>query len=1128
MNRVSRVLPVWIAIWAGMCALPAWAQPNPPSPPPPSAPSRVYVPYDKLKGVMEAEKQGIFLPYSEFERLWKAAQGQPAAVEAAPTPYLISTARFSGQVDGELATIQLELTVDILSDNWVQVPLGLVSSLSDALKKKKAPDDPSGEVAIISAAFTEPADVKLQPLLRVVDGQYLLITRGKGRRVLKIEFVSQLVSRPGLNVLSFRIPSAAISTLDLLIPEENMKVDVTPMLAATTNQLTVADRKATRLQAFLGSADAVQLSWKPKTQAAAELEAVVIAEQLQQIVVSEALISHDVRFTYDIRRRGVESFTLQLPGGFRVTSVDGADISRWDIDSPSEDLNKPQVLTVKLFSPAKDRYELTVKTERFLKEPQVQIPLAPVLTRQVLRRTGLVAISHTSRRSVEVKGVKNLARVDTGRLPEALHDAPGVTAYRFITADYGATLDIGTVLPRVTLDQQWALAVDSDRLDLLGRLHYTIERAGLFELKMRLPEPWQVMSAGPAGVVDDFQVAGTGEERTLTVLLRREVTGPLDLSVALRASRPAADAEVDFVLPLADPANLQLYSGQLVLLLAPRLRAEIASLRQLASLPLGRAQDVGMIPAMAFSFQSIDRAKPAGASFKIALKPAQVSAVVHRMVNIQSGSVDHEAVVQYQVDYAPVDTFYLQVPLALAEAGVEIEGADIKEKPRLDAPPPDAQVAPSTVAPATQPAASAPAGAEDDPSKFAYYKIVLQSPRMGRYDLVVRARLPFQPADVGSKIAIDVPVEPLLACGKLSNQSAYIAVAKADTLVILKPKMQGLEPASPQDLPLAAHRPAASLCFRCSRPPYSLQLPVLAQKEASVFPTIAAAAVVEQVLTRDGTLKTHASYLLRTRRGERLPLQLPEGAQIYSLLLNGTDAPVEPGSEPNLRIVRLPPSAGAVATIVLEVSYEVKKVSPLSLPAPKLLGNVPVQQTLWRVWLSHEAHVLRYDPTFSRLTHGAEDLLARLSKVSQGDSPTPVPQKVVEFKLVPQGDKWDFVRQGSPGELSLWMMGKELFTGLVWLILVAVGAAMTRLRLYHRCLLVLGFILAGGLVSLWMPLLIEQILNVMRLPVLVVVLLWLTHWLFVVFWRRRRSAVAKPAPVPAAPAPPPAPNGKST
>ncbi len=82
------------------------------------------------------------------------------------------------------------------------------------------------------------------------------------------------------------------------------------MLAATTSQVKVDDATATRLQAFLGAAKQVRLSWKPRTEAAAELEPVIICEQFQHINIAEALIGYEVRLNYSIHRGGVVYHTV--------------------------------------------------------------------------------------------------------------------------------------------------------------------------------------------------------------------------------------------------------------------------------------------------------------------------------------------------------------------------------------------------------------------------------------------------------------------------------------------------------------------------------------------------------------------------------------------------------------------------------------------------------------------------------------------------------------------------------------------------------------------------------------------------------------------------------------------------
>lgn len=1036
-------------------------------------PAKVYVPYKELKGVFEKAEQGVFLPYKDFQKLWRAAHGKPADVSEAPFEYLVSTARFHGEVKEEIAAVRLELTIDILGDGWVQVPVGL------------------GEVAVSEATLLETEAAKTVPLLRVVGGQYVFVTKGKGRYVLALDFVRQLETQPGLAVLKYRIPSAAITTLELLIPEENLKVDVQPMLAATTSQVEAEGAKATRLQAFLGSAKEVRLSWKPKTEAAQELEPVVICEQFQHINVAEALISHEVTLNYKIHRGGVDSFTVKLPGEFRLTDVNGANIAKWDVETPAD--KSEQTLKVKLFSAAKDEYRLAVKMERFLQEAQARVGLTPVVTEQVLRRSGLIGITHSPRRSVHIEDVNNLARVDTGQLPKDLQNRPGVTAYRFITSDYSGKIAIETTSPRITVNQQWMLGVDSDRLELRGRIRYKVERAGVFELNMNLPEPWQIESVGPETLVDDYDLKGQGDSRILHILLRSEKTGDFELTMAARSERMQPEGLVDFVLPLADAKDLQLYQGQVILLLADQLQAEVQEVQQLQAIPLKQAEKwttlAGLSPAMAFEFRAVEREKSAGGKFKVALKPVQISATAHRLVNIQVGSVEQEAIIQYRIRYAPVDTLYLKMAAELAETGVQITGANIKEKPRVDELPSDQRTE-----------------ADEESVKWAYYKVVLQSKVSGSYQLKVTTRRPFRAGEIGQ--AGTVEVEPILAAGKLSGQNGHIAIAKAETLAIGEPVMENLTPAdasSAADLPYEPHRKAASLAFKYNSPPFALTLPVVVQKEATVFTTIATGVIVEQVLARDGMLNTHATYVLATSQGDRLPMILPANVQLTAVLLNGTEIPLEMGVSPDERIVRLPHSAGQVSKFVLEISYGLKGASASRLVAPSLPEEIPVQQTLWRLWIPEDDFFLGHNRVFSRLApYQSQDMLNRLKAGQPGQ---------VSFKLSGQGQVLDFVRQGAPGKLSVIAAGQEVFSIVVWALIIVAGVLMLKLSGCRRVMILLAVALIAGIIHLFLPLFVSQILRVGTFAGILVLALWIAQWVFsrLPEWREKVAARRKVA-----------------
>ena len=126
------------------------------------------------------------------------------------------------------------------------------------------------------------------------------------------------------------------------------------------------------------------MSWKPKTQAAEDLESVIICDQYQHIHVDEALINEQIQLNYNIHRGSVDSFAIHMPDKFSITDVNGDNIAKWDID-PNDPTGTGQLLKVDLFSSVKNNYTLNIKMERFLQEAQAQIPLTPILTENAFR-----------------------------------------------------------------------------------------------------------------------------------------------------------------------------------------------------------------------------------------------------------------------------------------------------------------------------------------------------------------------------------------------------------------------------------------------------------------------------------------------------------------------------------------------------------------------------------------------------------------------------------------------------------------------------------------------------------------------------------------------------------------------
>jgi hypothetical protein len=102
----------------------------------------------------------------------------------------------------------------------------------------------------------------------------------------------------------------------------------------------------------------------------------------------------------------------------------------------------------------------------------------------------------------------------------------------------------------------------------------------------------------------------------------------------------------------------------------------------------------------------------------------------------------------------------------------------------------------------------------------------------------------------------------------------------------------------------------------------------------------------------------------------------------------------------------------------------------------------------------------------------------------------------VKFNLSGQGKELNFVRQGAPGRLSVFIAGKGSAGFVIWALIIAGGAFMLRLSWHHRALIVLAVTVFAGFMHLFLPLLVYQVLRIGAFAILLVLLLWLAQWWF--------------------------------
>ena len=108
----------------------------------PAREQTIYIPYAKLRQIFEKEGRGVFVPYDEFQRLWKAAQNAAKKIDdyKPPIAALIAEIESEATVSRDVMTVSAKLQIEVLTEGWHEVPLRLKDA---AIRSAKIGDLPA-------------------------------------------------------------------------------------------------------------------------------------------------------------------------------------------------------------------------------------------------------------------------------------------------------------------------------------------------------------------------------------------------------------------------------------------------------------------------------------------------------------------------------------------------------------------------------------------------------------------------------------------------------------------------------------------------------------------------------------------------------------------------------------------------------------------------------------------------------------------------------------------------------------------------------------------------------------------------------------------------------------------------
>ena len=1010
---------------------------------------RVFVPFEDLEKVLKDQGQGVFLPYREFLEMWNQLSAQrEKPSDAPPAESLLTSAEYTGRVDGEVAVIDAVLKVESFKDGWSVLPLG-------------------GPGMNIASAETGEATMRLGE-----KGPEVILPK-KGRYDLKLQILAKVQRNAGRFSVNLRPPRTAVSKLELSIPEQGWEFSTNPATAFTAQP---AEDGRTRFGMFFGETDAMEIAWQ-KAGETSTLTPLVFADAAVRCELSAGALRTTVDVAYSLLRAGVGTFELSVPAGDEILAVRGTNIKEWTV-TPSGDGR--QQVTVTLHAPARESFALTLDLERPVESLPATLPLPAVETRGVVRQRGSLQVTVAPELDAAVKEIQGLTQqaVAASATPAPAEGQPPVApllgSWRYLKLPFALTLTATKAEPVVEVESLTRLMVQPDLATFAAHFSYAIKRAGLFSTVLRVPEGWtnlDVTGDHVEGFNEETAGEGADRRRHVTVKFKGRVDGSTRLTLTARRLR--ATPEEDLAVPVIVPEAVAKHDAFIGVHVDETLESltrqsgglqpeDVAGLMQRAA----AYQSGENAPGFTLGFRFRGEAEPAVLGFQ-AKKP-QVSGEVLTLTEIREQSVVHHWWLVYDILYSGVDSFVISVPKDLA-ADVRMETKTLKETVR-----------------GFQPAQN------PDPARE-YWKLTARDKVRGRFAVELSLEKPWGGLEPGRSVETSVPE---VALHDVFQESGQIAVVKAGNLEVLTPTAAPtLEPVDPNDLAPELRRPGIFLAYKWKRHPASLTLPVTRNELVEVPQAMVTYADLTTVVSTDRAVTTEVVYWLQNNTQQYLTLRLPPGGKLLSdVTVAGVvqqpqrrsgPAAAGPASDGTDLLVRLPAADKERRVIPVRFVYDVPAAGDpldgrgqITVPAPMLL-DAAILQTQVALYLPggfayHDfagpLHLPVQDRGWARLRRACGWLIPALGPQipDQSERPWPTPPQIdasqrggFEFQIPRDGVPFRLHRLDRPAEISLGFRSKRLehtLEALGLLTAVALGLLLGKTGFRAR----LAFLIIGG------------------------------------------------------------------
>ena len=507
--------------------------------------------------------------------------------------------------------------------------------------------------------------IDLDPsLLHLVDGReegqsVVRLRAKKGQRYhLQYHYSAPIIRSQ--DQLGFRNPAppGLINTLRILDASEDYSYSSEDAVSVRSVP-SISDGAERDILISMKPNDLPWVRWQPKARDTSKEKTSFFAEATHLFAPTAGVVEGYHRFDIRLAQGELETVTLTVPKLMTITDVKGQHVGNWRFN-PDD-----QRLKVDLRVRQRDTFKIGVISQVTASTLPYEVTVSLPILNEASAQNGVTGVATGN--EVQV----NEVRISEGVVMMNLDDFPAQVvadfaslrgedlnlrrAYRFNESAGDYNLTVAAVVPDVRVVTRETLSVGQDRNVLAFHADVTITRAGIFALSFDLPQDYEVESISGSALSHWTEAEEEAETQRVTLHLRGRTTGKHVFDISLVG--PGIEGRNQIMAPKIRLEEADKQRGQLGISPEPGVRLHLHERARVTELdpsrlgiPSSDARAFRLLDSEWFLLLDIEKVDP------------WVEALTFQDVWVRDGQVLTECQLQYEVKYAGIDRFMVQLP----------------------------------------------------------------------------------------------------------------------------------------------------------------------------------------------------------------------------------------------------------------------------------------------------------------------------------------------------------------------------------------------------------------------------------------------------------------------------------